>query len=106
MTRVELAAPPHVLGRNTTHALQSGVVFGYASLIDGMVGRLEAELGYSCHIVATGGLATLIAKHTTRIQEVDVNLTLDGLCLLHERNASAVEAAEASAAKRRAERAR
>ena len=106
LTRVELAAPPHVLGRNTTHALQSGVVFGYASMIDGMVARLEAELGYPCHIMATGGLSTLIAKHTTRIQEVDVNLTLDGLCLLHERNASAVEAAEASAAKRRAERTR
>jgi len=106
LTRVELAAPPHVLGRNTTHALQSGVVFGYASMIDGMVARLEAELGYSCHIMATGGLSTLIAKHTTRIQEVDVNLTLDGLCLLHERNASAAEAAEAHAAKRRAERTR
>ena len=106
LTRVELAAPPHVLGRNTTHALQSGVVFGYASMVDGMVGRLEAELGYTCHVMATGGLSTLICKHTARVQEVDVNLTLDGLCLLHERNTSAVEAAEASAAKRRAERAR
>jgi type III pantothenate kinase len=81
-------------------------VFGYACLVDGMVGRLEAELGYPCHILASGGLSTLIAKHTTRVQEVDVNLTLDGLCLLHERNSNAVEAAEASAAKRRAGRAR
>ena len=95
-----------MLGRNTTHALQSGVVYGYASLVDGMVGRLEAELTYSCHILATGGLSGLIAKHSARIQEVDVNLTLDGLCLLHERNTAAVEAAEASAAKRRAGRVR
>ncbi len=81
-------------------------MFGYASLVDGMVERLETELGYACHVLATGGLSTLIAKHTKRVQEVDVNLTLDGLCLLHERNTSAVEAAEANAAKRRAGRAR
>ncbi|HEY3667207.1 MAG TPA: type III pantothenate kinase [Polyangiaceae bacterium] len=107
LSRIELAAPPHVVGKNTTHALQSGVVFGYASLVDGMIGRLEKELGFPVQVLATGGLSTLIAKHTERIQAVDVNLTLDGLCLLHERNASAVEAAsEAGAAKRRAGRAR
>ena len=106
LTRIELAAPPHVVGRNTTHALQSGVVFGYAAMVDGLVGRLEEELGFPCHIMATGGLSTLIAKHAKRVQEVDVNLTLDGLCLLHERNASAIEASEAGAAKRRASKAR
>jgi type III pantothenate kinase len=107
LSRIELAAPPHVVGKNTTHALQSGVVFGYASLVDGMIGRLEKELGFPVQVLATGGLSTLIAKHSERIQSVDVNLTLDGLCLLHERNASAVEAAsEAGAAKRRAGRAR
>jgi len=106
LTRIELAAPPHVVGRNTTHALQSGVVFGYAAMVDGLVARLEEELGFPCHIMATGGLSTLIAKHTKRVEEVDVNLTLDGLCLLHERNASASEANEAGAAKRRASKAR
>jgi type III pantothenate kinase len=106
LSRIEIAAPPHVVGRNTTHALQSGVVFGYAAMVDGLVGRIEKELGFPCHILATGGLSTLIAKHTERVQEVDVNLTLDGLCLLHERNASAVEASEAEAAKRRASKAR
>jgi type III pantothenate kinase len=107
LSRIELAAPPHVVGKNTTHALQSGVVFGYAALVDGMVGRLEKELGFPVQVLATGGLSTLIAKHTERIQSVDVNLTLDGLCLLHERNASAADsAAESSAAKRRAGRTR
>ncbi|HEX3776218.1 MAG TPA: type III pantothenate kinase [Polyangiaceae bacterium] len=105
LSRVELAAPPHVVGRNTTHALQSGVVFGYAALVDGLVERLEQELGFACEILATGGLSSLIAKHTKRIQHVDVNLTLDGLCLLHERNASASESAQDSGPnKRRASR--
>jgi type III pantothenate kinase len=107
LTRIELAAPPQVVGRNTTHALQSGVVFGYAAMVDGMVARIETELGFACQILATGGLSTLIAKHSQRIQSIDVNLTLDGLCLLHERNALAVEtAAESGAAKRRAGRPR
>jgi len=106
LSRVELAAPPHVVGRNTTHALQSGAVFGYASMVDGMIDRIEAELGYSCGVLATGGLASLIAKHTKRLEHVDVNLTLDGLCLIHERNVGAVEAAEGSSGKRRANRAR
>jgi type III pantothenate kinase len=107
LTRIELAAPPHAVGRNTTHALQSGVVFGYAAMVDGLVERLEQELGFPCQILATGGLSALIAKHTKRVQQIDVNLTLEGLCLLHERNASAAEsAAEAGASKRRASRAR
>jgi len=106
LSRVELAAPPHVVGRNTTHALQSGVVFGYASMVDGVIERIEAELGYDCQVLATGGLAALIAKHTRRLEQVDVNLTLDGLCLIHERNAGAAEAAEGASAKRRANRAR
>ena len=107
LSRIELAAPPHVVGRNTTHALQSGVVFGYAAMVDGMIGRIETELGFPVQVLATGGLSTLISKHTQRIHTVDVNLTLDGLCLLHERHTSAVEAAaESSAAKRRAGRAR
>ncbi|MGC4091682.1 MAG: type III pantothenate kinase [Polyangiaceae bacterium] len=86
---IELAAPPRVLGRNTTHALQSGVVLGYASLVDGMIERLEAELGHPSTTIGTGGLGSLIAKHTRRLQTVDVNLTLDGLRILHERHTAA-----------------
>jgi type III pantothenate kinase len=83
---VELTAPPHVLGRNTTHALQSGAIHGYAAMVDGLVERLLGELGFPCRVIATGGLASLIGKHTKRIEELDPNLTLEGLRILHERN--------------------
>jgi type III pantothenate kinase len=87
LTRVELAEPPRVVGRNTTHALQSGVVHGYCSLVDGLVDKLKLELGFPCEVIATGGLAELIAKHSTTVGSVDINLTLEGLRLLYERNA-------------------
>jgi type III pantothenate kinase len=86
LSRVELAEPPRVLGRNTPHALQSGAIHGSAALVDGLVERLEAELGFPCQVVATGGLASIIAKHSKRIESVDPDLTLHGLRLLHERN--------------------
>ena len=86
LSRVELQAPPRILGRNTTHALQSGVIVGHAALVDGMVERLEAELGHSCEVIATGGLSVLVAKFAKRIQTIDVNLTLEGLRILYERN--------------------
>lgn len=86
LSRIEIAEPPQVIGRNTTHALQSGVVHGYASLVDGLVHKLQAELGYPCAVIATGGLGALIARHTTTLTEVDEHLTLEGLRLLHERN--------------------
>jgi type III pantothenate kinase len=89
LTRVELAEPPRVLGRNTPHALQSGAIHGSASLVDGLVERLEAELGFPCQVLATGGMATVIAKHSKRIGSVDPDLTLQGLRLLHERNSDA-----------------
>jgi type III pantothenate kinase len=88
LSRVELAAPPRVVGRNTTHAIQAGVVHGYAALVDGLVRKLEKELGYDCQVIATGGLAGLVAPHTETLQVVDQNLTLDGLRLLHERNSA------------------
>jgi type III pantothenate kinase len=87
LTRIEIAEPPRVVGQNTTHALQSGIVHGYASLIDGLVEKLQADLGFKCAVIATGGLASLIAKHTKTVQAVDDDLTLDGLRLLYERNA-------------------
>ena len=86
LSRIEIAAPPKVVGRNTTHALQSGIVHGYAALVDGLVGKLERELDFPCEVLATGGLARLIAPHTERLRNVDEHLTLDGLRLLHERN--------------------
>ncbi len=86
LSGVEIAEPPRVLGRNTTHAIQSGIVHGYASLVDGLVRKLVAELGHPCAVLATGGLAGLIAHHSEVIETVDPNLTLIGLRILHERN--------------------
>jgi type III pantothenate kinase len=86
---VELTAPPRVMGRNTTHALQSGVIHGYAAMVDGLVDRLVEELGFPCRVIATGGLASLIGKHARRIEELDPNLTLEGLRILYERHIKA-----------------
>jgi type III pantothenate kinase len=82
---VELVAPPRVLGRNTVQCLQSGSVHGYASLVDGLVAKLRAELPFACRVLATGGLASVIAPHATSIERVDPDLTLRGLQFIHER---------------------
>jgi type III pantothenate kinase len=82
---VELVAPGRVLGNNTVHCLQSGIVYGYASLIDGLVAKLRAELPFACHVLATGGLASVVAPHATSIERVDSDLTLRGLLFIHER---------------------
>jgi type III pantothenate kinase len=83
--RVEIARPPKAVGKNPVHSMQSGIVFGYAALVDGLVARLLTELGPS-RVVATGGLARLIAAETTAVEHVDDDLTLTGLRLLFERN--------------------
>ena len=88
LPRVEIAKPPRVVGRNTQHSMQSGIVFGYVSLVDGLVERLAEELGFPCAVVATGGLARVIAPLSKRIQDVDDDLTLTGLRILYERNIS------------------
>ena len=84
--RVEIARPQSVVGRNPVGSMQSGIVYGYAGLVDGLCQRLIAELNYPCRVVATGGLATLIAPETKSIEHVDGHLTLSGLRLLYERN--------------------
>ncbi len=98
LSRVELALPPRVVGRNPVHSMQSGIVYGYAGLVDGLVVRLRKELGYPCKVVATGGLAKLIAPETDTIESVDPDLTLTGLRLIFERNkaASGKDAGEAT----------
>ena len=82
---VELVAPPRALGKNTVECLQSGIVFGYASLVDGLVAKLRAELPFACRVIATGGLAKVIAPHATSIERVEPDLTLYGLYLIHAR---------------------
>jgi len=76
---VPLVPPPSVLGKNTTHAIQSGIVLGYVGLVEGLVSRIEKELGRSVEVVATGGLAEVIAPLTSRFSRVEPWLTLDGL---------------------------
>jgi type III pantothenate kinase len=88
LTRIEIAEPPRVVGRTTAHSVQSGVVYGYAALVDGLVERLEAELAFPCEIIATGGLASLIVKHTRKVRNIDEHLTLEGLRILYDRNAA------------------
>jgi type III pantothenate kinase len=81
--RVALEAPPQVLGRNTTHAMQSGLVFGYVSLIEGLVGRLRTELDLAeAPVIGTGGLMRLITPYTGVITCVEPWLTLTGLRLI------------------------
>ena len=84
--RVELSRPPSAIGRNTTHAIQSGLLFGYVGLVEGMVARFKAELGPETTVVGTGGLAHLIARETDAIDIVDPWLTLHGLRIVYELN--------------------
>lgn len=76
---VQLVEPPSVLGENTIHAIQSGVVFGFAGLVDSIVNRTETELGEKLTVIATGGLSFILQNVSSKIQIIDENLTLDGL---------------------------
>ena len=89
LSGVALEAPPHVIGRNTVHAVQSGLIFGYASLVEGVVQRLLREhpnRDEKVNVIGTGGLINLITPHTTVIDHIDPWLTLTGLRLISERH--------------------
>ena len=86
LPRVEIVRPKNVVGRNTVASIQSGLVLGYAGLVDAIVQRIQAEVDFQPRVVGTGGLAPLIAAESKTIQECDDMLTLRGLALIYERN--------------------
>ncbi len=86
LPRIDLQMPPSVIGRNTVHAMQSGLLFGYVSMVEGMVARFRSELGSDMKVIATGGLAEVVAKETKVIDVIAPWLTLDGLRIIWEIN--------------------
>jgi len=86
LPRVELVRPPKAIGRNSVSAMQSGIVFGYVGLIEGIVARMQKELGGTAKVIATGGLANIIASETGVVDAVELDLTLVGLRLIYELN--------------------
>ena len=86
LPRVELARPPSAIGRNTPHSMQSGLLFGYVSLVEGMVARFREELGPDTKVIGTGGLAEVIARETEVLEILAPWLTLDGLRMVYEMN--------------------
>jgi len=86
LPRIDIQRPPSVIGRNSVHAMQSGLLFGYVAMVEGMVTRFRAELGEDMKVIATGGLAEIVAKETPVIQHLVPWLTLDGLRIIWELN--------------------
>jgi type III pantothenate kinase len=86
LQRIDLQRPPSVIGRNTVHAMQSGLLFGYVSMVEGMVARFRSELGIDMKVIATGGLAEIVARETEVIEVIAPWLTLEGLRFIWELN--------------------
>jgi len=86
--KIDLAPPRALIGKSTVEAIRSGVIYGFAAQVDGMIARLRAELGDGTEAIATGGLASAIVPFCELIEDVDEMLTLTGLRLIHERNLS------------------
>ena len=86
LPRVDLQRPPAAIGRNTVHAIQSGMLFGYAGLVEGMVARFRKELGAGTKVIGTGGLAELVAAETPVIEILAPWLTLEGLRIIWDLN--------------------
>jgi type III pantothenate kinase len=90
LPRIGIGRPQAVIGTSTVPAMQSGVYWGYVGLIEGLIARIKAEYGGPMKVIATGGLAPLFAEGTMQIEQIEPDLTLDGLWMLAERNAAPV----------------
>ena len=86
LPRISLEAPREIIGKNTIDSMKSGAVFGTAAMLDGLVSRMEAQLGGNCTVIATGSLAEIIAPHCSRNVVVDQRLLLKGLRRIYEKN--------------------
>ena len=86
LPRVEMAKPERVIGKSTTESIHSGTIYGFVSMIDGMVLKIQEELQQKARVVATGGIVDLIASGTKSIDTIDPFLTLEGLRIVHQRN--------------------
>ncbi len=86
LPRVELIKPKSVIAKDTVSSMQAGIVYGYAGLVDGLVERIKTEVKGNPKVVATGGLAKIVAPETRTIEIVDDMLTLEGLQIIYKRN--------------------
>lgn len=86
LPRVELIKPKSLIGKNTVHAMQSGIIYGYVSLVDGIVNKMKEEVKTNPYVIATGGLSSFIFKESQTVDEVDEMLTLRGLKILYQKN--------------------
>ncbi|SID53800.1 pantothenate kinase [Mycobacteroides abscessus subsp. abscessus] len=91
LPRIEIARPEHIVGKNTVAAMQSGIVYGYVGQVEGIVKRMKDQSDENPLVIATGGLANLIAQESNMIDIVDPFLTLKGLQLIYKRNRESIK---------------